>query len=38
MKLGRLPLPLDLFKASREVAAEAQVHDDTITGHDHLLN
>src|SRR5438270_13385566 len=37
-EIDRLAMALDLPEASREMTAEAQVRDDTITGHDHLLN
>jgi len=37
-EIDRLALALNLPEASGEVAAETQVRDDTITGHDHLLN
>ena len=34
----RLALALGLSKVAREMTAEAQVRDNTITGQDHLLN
>ena len=37
-EIDRLSLPLDLFEASGEMTSEVQVRDDTVAGHDHLLN
>jgi hypothetical protein len=37
-EVDRLALALHLPEASCEVTVETQVRDDTITGHDHLLN
>src|SRR6266478_6445211 len=37
-EIDRLASALNLPEASCEVTVETQVRDDTITGHDHLLN
>jgi hypothetical protein len=37
-EIYRLALASDLPETSCKVTAETQVRDDTITGHDHLLN
>jgi hypothetical protein len=37
-EIDRLSFALDLPEAACEVTVEAQVRDDTILGHDHLLN